>query len=43
MLRNHAFRNLGSVDVIVNGLATVVAVALIAAAYFSAIGQIALA
>ena len=43
MLRNHAPRNVGSVDLFVNGLASVLAVALIAAAYFSAIGQIAVA
>jgi hypothetical protein len=43
MLRNHAPHNVRSVEVFVNGLATVVAVVLISAAYFSALGQFAVA
>lgn len=39
MLRNHAFSNIGSVRTFVNGLVTLVSVALMGAAYFSAIGQ----
>jgi len=41
MLRNHASTNIGSVGFFVNSFVTVAAVALIVAAYFSAIGQIA--
>jgi len=39
MLRNHASQNIGSVDAVVNGFVTMVSVVLIAAAYFSAVGQ----
>lgn len=39
MLRNHASSNIGSVSLFVNGFVTAVSVVLIAAAYFSAIGQ----
>jgi hypothetical protein len=39
MLRNHATSNIGSSGLFVNGLMTLVSVALIGAAYFSAIGQ----
>jgi hypothetical protein len=43
MLRNHVPTNIGSVGFIVNSFVTVVSVVLIAAAYFSAIGQFAVA
>ena len=43
MLRNHAFQNIGSVGLVVNGFVTIVSVVLIGAAYFSALGQIAVA
>lgn len=43
MLRNHAFNNIGSVGLVVNGFVTVVSLLLIGAAYFSAIGQFAIA
>jgi len=39
MLRNHAPQNIGSVGLVVNGFVTIASVALIVAAYFSAIGQ----
>jgi len=39
MLRNHASQNIGSVGLVVNGFVTIASVALIVAAYFSAIGQ----
>ncbi|MGE0183103.1 MAG: hypothetical protein AB7F91_09565 [Parvularculaceae bacterium] len=39
MLRNHASQNIGSVGAVVNGFVTMVSVVLIAAAYFSAVGQ----
>ncbi len=43
MLRNHAPLTFGSVGFVVNGVVTAVAVVLIFAAYFSAVGQIAVA
>jgi len=39
MSRNHASQNIGSVGAVVNGFVTMVSVVLIAAAYFSAVGQ----
>lgn len=39
MLRNHASFNIGSVGLVVNSFVTLVSVVMIAAAYFSAIGQ----
>lgn len=43
MLRNHASFNIGSVGHVVNSFVTIVSVVLITAAYFSAIGQFAVA
>ncbi len=40
MLRNHVLMNIGSVGFIVNSFMALVSVALIGAAYFSAIGQL---
>lgn len=39
MLRNHASSNIGSVGSVVNSFVTVMTVIMIAAAYFSAVGQ----
>lgn len=39
MLRNHASSSIGSVSLFVNGFVTLVALALIGGAYFTAIGQ----
>lgn len=43
MLRNHASLNIGSVGLFVNSFVTLVAMALIGSAYFSALGQFAVA
>ncbi len=43
MLRNHAYFNIGSVGLFVNSFVTIASVVLIGAAYFSAIGRIAVA
>ncbi|MEK7264554.1 MAG: hypothetical protein AAB227_00515 [Pseudomonadota bacterium] len=39
MLRNHASFNIGSVGLFVNSFVTITTVVMIAAAYFSAVGQ----
>ena len=39
MLRNHASFNIGSIGLVVNSFVTIATVVMIAAAYFSAVGQ----
>ena len=39
MLRNHASFNIGSVGPVVNSFVTLTTIVMIAAAYFSAVGQ----
>lgn len=39
MLRNHVLNNIGSVGSVVNSFVTVTTIVMIAAAYFSAVGQ----